>query len=603
MALPPDFLDELRARTPLPGLIGRRARLLRSGRNWKACCPFHNEKSPSFHVYDDHYHCFGCGAHGDAITFVMQTEGASFMEAVERLAAEAGLELPKPSPREAERERQRRDLHGVLAAAAEAYARRLQAPEGAEARAYLARRGVSKASIARFGLGWSGDGRGGLVAELANQGIATEQMEQAGLLRRREDGSLAEAFFHRLMFPIRDRRGRVIAFGGRTLGEGQPKYVNSPETPLFAKRRALYGLDLARDAAFRGGRVVVVEGYLDVIALDQAGRGERPAFAPVAPLGTALTEEQLEEIWRLTPEPVLCFDGDAAGARAAARAVELALPRLSPERRLSLATLPPGEDPDTLIAKGGAAAFAAVLASARPLSEALYDLLAEGRSTSRPEDRAALRARLEEAARRIADRGLAAEYRRALLDRFFAETRPARAGAAPRTALRPPRPPIRPEAARAEQARCLLALALAHPWLLAEGRDEELVRLDLPEGPATELRSALLAWLAEADRLDSAALADHLQRLGRADLLGWARRRTGLPAAARADGGAQPAEVVEAWWHFAELLRGEGALDADLAAARERWLATGRPEDGERFQRLARQLRALRGGGAEPDIG
>ena len=600
MALPPDFLHELRARTPLPGLIGRRARLTRSGRNWKACCPFHTEKSPSFYVYDDHYHCFGCGAHGDAITFVMQTEGASFIEAVERLAAEAGLEVPKPSPREAERERERRDLHGVLAAAAEAYARRLQAPEGAAARAYLARRGVDERSIARFGLGWSGEGRGGLVSELANQGIATEQMEQAGLLRRREDGSLAEAFFHRLMFPIRDRRGRVIAFGGRTLGDAQPKYVNSPETPLFSKRRALYGLDLARDAAFRGGRVVVVEGYLDVIALDQAGRGERPAFAPVAPLGTALTEEQLAEIWRLSPEPVLCFDGDAAGARAAARAAELALPLLSPERTLRFATLPAGEDPDTLVAKGGIAAFEGVLSRARPLSEALYDLLAEGRPTARPEDRAALRARLAEAAARIADRALAAEYRRALLDRFFAATRSPRAGAAPRPALRPPRPPIRPEAARAEQARCLLALALAHPWLLAEGRDEDLARLDLPEGPASDLRSALLAWLGEADRLDSAALADHLQRVGRGDLLGWAQRPAGLPAAARPGAGAQPAEAVDAWWHFADLLRGEAALAADLDAARERWLATGRPEDGERFQRLARQREALRRGGAEP---
>ncbi|MFN7634621.1 MAG: DNA primase, partial [Acetobacteraceae bacterium] len=285
MALPPDFLDELRHRTPLPGLIGRRARLVRSGRNWKACCPFHTEKSPSFYVYDDHYHCFGCGAHGDAITFVMQTEGASFIEAVERLAAEAGLDVPKQSPREAERERARQDLHEVAAAAAMSYTRRLRTPDGADALAYLRRRGVSEASIARFGLGWSGDGRGGLVAELAGQGIAPEQMEQAGLLRRRDDGSLAEAFFNRVMFPIRDRRGRVIAFGGRTLGDAQPKYVNSPETPLFAKRRSLYGLDLAREAAFRGARVVVVEGYLDVIALDEAGRAgaEKPAFAAVAP--------------------------------------------------------------------------------------------------------------------------------------------------------------------------------------------------------------------------------------------------------------------------------------------------------------------------------
>jgi len=596
MALPPDFLDELRARTPLPGLIGRRARLVRSGRNWKACCPFHNEKSPSFYVYDDHYHCFGCGAHGDAITFVMQTEGATFLEAVERLAAEAGLEVPKPSAREMEREQQRRDLHGVLAAAADAYARRLRAPEGAEALAYLKRRGVSEESIARFGLGWSGDGRGGLVSELANQGIPTEQMEEAGLLRRRDDGSLAEAFFNRVMFPIRDRRGRVIAFGGRTLGDSQPKYVNSPETALFAKRRSLYGLDLARESAFRGARVVVVEGYLDVIALDQAGRGETPAFAPVAPLGTALTEEQMEEIWRLTEEPVLCFDGDAAGARAAARAVELLLPRISAERTLRLATLPPGEDPDTLIAKGGVAAFEGVLSGARPLHEALYGLLAEGRPAARPEDRAALRRRLEQAAARIADRALASEYRRALLDRFFQETRPTRPGATRRAPLRLPRPPISAGTARTEQARCLLALALAHPWLLAQGGDELLATLDLPDGPPAELRSALLAWLGTAERLDSAALADHLIASGFGQVLAWASRRRGLPAEARPE--AMPAEVERAWWHFAGLLRGEATLKAEVDAARDRWAATGRPEDGERLQRLVKQLDALNQGNA-----
>lgn len=596
MALPPDFLDELRVRTPLPGLIGRRARLVRSGRNWKACCPFHNEKSPSFYVYDDHYHCFGCGAHGDAITFVMQTEGAAFMEAVERLAAEAGLDVPKPSAREAEREQQRRDLHGVAAAAADAYARRLRAAEGTEALAYLRRRGVSEDSIARFGLGWSGDGRGGLVSELANQGIATEQMEQAGLLRRRDDGSLAEAFFNRVMFPIRDRRGRVIAFGGRTLGDAQPKYVNSPETALFSKRRALYGLDLARDSAFRGARVVVVEGYLDVIALDQAGRGEKPAFAPVAPLGTALTEEQLEEIWRLTPEPVLCFDGDAAGARAAARAAELALPRLAAERTLRLATLPAGEDPDTLVAKGGLAAFDGVLAGARPLHEALYGLLAEGRPAARPEDRAALRTRLEQAAARIADRALAGEYRRALLDRFFQETRPTRPGAPRRAPLRAPRPPISAGTARTEQARCLLALALAHPWLLAQGGDELLGGLDLPDGPPADLRSALLAWLATAERLDSSALADHFTASGKGALLAWALRRAGLPLEART--GAMPAEVERAWWHFAGLMRGEATLKAEVDVARDRWAATGRPEDGELLQRLVKQLDALNQGNA-----
>ncbi|MBX6747766.1 MAG: DNA primase, partial [Acetobacteraceae bacterium] len=416
---PPAFLDELRARTPLPQLIGRKARLIRNGRQWKGCCPFHNEKTPSFYVYDDHFHCFGCGAHGDAISFLMRAEGASFPEAVERLAAEAGMEVPKPSPEARAREQRARDLHGVLAAAEAAFRRRLHLPEGRAALDYLRRRGLSDETIARFGLGWSGEGRGALAAELKAEGISPEQLAEAGLVRPREDGpGFVDLFFNRVIFPIRDRRGRVISFGGRILGDGHPKYVNGPETALFRKRQSLYGLDLAREAAFRGATLVAVEGYMDVIALHQAGFG-----GAVAPLGTALTAEQLQVLWQVSAEPVLCFDGDAAGARAAARAAELALPLLAPERSLKIATLPGGEDPDTLIAKGGPRTFQAVLDTARPLSAALYDLLAEGQPATTPEQRARLRNRLEAAARAIPDKALAAEYRRALLDRFFASAR------------------------------------------------------------------------------------------------------------------------------------------------------------------------------------
>ena len=334
MALPAGFLDELRARTPLAAIVGRRVRLARSGRQWKGCCPFHGEKTPSFYVYEDgHYHCFGCGAHGDAIGFVMQTEGAGFMEAVERLAAEAGLEVPKPSPEAAEAERQRLDLAAVLEAAQASYQRRLFLPEG-RARAGLSARPRSvRETIRRFGLGWSGEGRGALAADLGRDGITQDQLVDAGLMRRDDEtGRAFDLFFNRVMFPIRDRRGRVISFGGRILGDGQPKYVNGPETALFSKRRTLYALDLAREAVRGGAPLVVVEGYMDVIALAQAGIG-----GAVAPLGTALTEEQLEELWRLAPAPILCFDGDAAGSRAAARAAELALPLLAPDRTLRLA--------------------------------------------------------------------------------------------------------------------------------------------------------------------------------------------------------------------------------------------------------------------------
>lgn len=590
MALPPAFLDELRARTPLPSLIGRKTRLAKSGRNWKGCCPFHGEKTPSFYVYDDHFHCFGCGAHGDAISFVMRSEGAAFPEAVERLAAEAGLEVPKPSPQEAARERRARDLHGVMEAAAEAYHRRLFLPEGRAALDYLLRRGLREETIRAFMLGWAPAGRGALMADLRPEGVTEDQAIEAGLLREGEAGDPPrDFFFARVMFPIRDRRGRVIAFGGRILGDGQPKYVNSPETPLFRKRMGLYGLDLAREGAFRGAPVVAVEGYMDVIALHQAG-----FTGAVAPLGTALTAEQLEELWRLSPEPVLCFDGDAAGARAAARAAEAALPLVSTDRTLRLATLPAGEDPDTLTARGGGAAFQAVLDAARPLSEALFGLIAEGRPAATPEQRAALRNRLTGAAGAIADKALGAEYRRILLDRFFAATRQGQGGR-PQPVRRPPRPAILPAPIRAERARMLLAVILRHPWLLAQV-EEALGLLDLPDGPPAQLRAAILAWHPRAERVDSEDLIAHLKRSGWEDAVAWALSPAGLPLAARAE--ALPGEVEEGFWHFFLRLRGEAELIEDQQEAQRMLAETNDPAAQRRLILLSEALDAVRRGEA-----
>ena len=244
MALPAGFLDELRARTPLAAVVGRRVKLARSGRNWKGCCPFHNEKTPSFYVYDNGYHCFGCGQHGDAISFVMQTQGLGFMEAIEQLSGEAGLDVPKPTPAAAEAERVRHSLQEVLSAAEASYRRRLRLPEGARALDYLRGRGLSEEPLARFGLGWSGEGRGALAADLAREGIPPDLLLEAGLMRPGDEGRAPyDLFFNRVMFPIRDRRGRTISFGGRIMGDGQPKYVNGPETAVFSKRRTLFGLD------------------------------------------------------------------------------------------------------------------------------------------------------------------------------------------------------------------------------------------------------------------------------------------------------------------------------------------------------------------------
>jgi DNA primase len=583
MALPASFLDELRTRTPLAAVIGRRVRLARSGRQWKGCCPFHGEKTPSFYVYEDgHYHCFGCGAHGDAIGFVMQSEGAGFMEAVERLAAEAGIDVPKPSPEAAETERRRHDLASVLEAAQASYHRRLFLPEGRRAKEYLLGRGLSEQTIRRFGLGWSGEGRGALAVDLARDGVTEDQLVDAGLMRRdHETGRTFDLFFNRVMFPIRDRRGRPISFGGRILGDGQPKYVNGPETALFSKRRTLYSLDLAREAVRGGAPLVVVEGYLDVIALAQAGIG-----SAVAPLGTALTEEQLEELWRLAPAPILCFDGDAAGARAAARAAELALPLLAPERTLKLATLPTGEDPDTLVRRQGAGGMRTVLDAARPLADALYDLLREAGGEATPEQRAAFRTRLEAAAKRIPDRALAGEYRRALLDRFYAaRPGPGRRRPAPR------RTPLRAApvagADADERSRIMTAILLRHPNLLPDV-EPAYAALDLPEALA-RLREALCSWANTADVLDSSALTDHLTISGLQAEAEQVLAAEPFPLPACALPTALPAEAEGGWYHYYGLMR-RNLLDHDVEDALLRY----RSDQTEHNHRVLKNLSIVR---------
>ena len=593
MALSLAFLDELRARTPLAAVIGRRVRLARSGKQWKGCCPFHGEKTPSFYVYEDGYHCFGCGAHGDAISFVMQSQGASFIEAVEQLAAEAGLDVPKPTPEAAEAERHRHDLTGVLAAAEASFHRHLFGPEGRRALDYLFGRGLTEATIRRFGLGWSGEGRGVLAAELARDGITPEQLVEAGLMRRDDaTGRLSDAFFSRVMFPIRDRRGRTISFGGRIMGDGQPKYVNGPETALFSKRRNLYALDLAREGVRGGAALVVVEGYMDVIALHQAGFS-----GAVAPLGTALTEEQLAELWRLSPSPILCFDGDAAGARAAARAAELVLPMLAPDRTLTIATLPAGEDPDTLVGRHGPNAFQSVLDAARPLAEVLYDLVREAAGHTTPEQRAALRTRLEAAAARIPDRNLASEYRRALLDRFYAGSRRPRRGGPPAAATRaPPRPHPSAGSAESERLRILTALLLRHPRLLPD-LEHAYAALDLPPEWA-RLRDALRNWADHADVLDSEALINHLTSSGLHADVEQALAAVPVPLPAFATAAAMPAEAETGWWHIFGLLNLD-RLREEVSLARVAFTQDPTPETQRRLMALCSALDKVVSG--EPD--
>lgn len=602
MRLPDGFLDELRARTPLAAIIGRRVKLTRSGRNWKGCCPFHNEKSPSFYVYDDGYHCFGCGAHGDAVGFVMQSQGLQFREAVDLLAGEAGLDVPKASPEAAVEDQRRIDLQAVLEAAAELYQRRLTSADGARARAYLEGRGLSRDTIARFGLGWSGEGRGQLATALQSQGITPDLLVEVGLMRESEDGRPPyDLFFNRVMFPIRDRRGSIVSFGGRILADGQPKYVNGPETRLFSKRRNLYGLDIARTEARKGADIIAVEGYMDVIALHQAG------FAgAVAPLGTALTEEQLAELWRLSPMPILCFDGDAAGQRAALRVADIALPHLTPERSLRLARLPAGEDPDTLIRRNGAEAFRAILTAAEPISTALYGLYAAGLGTT-PEQRAGLRTRLEAAAAKVADKALASEIRRALLDQFFAARpqtprpsyRPAERG---RGAGRGPslgpaiaitRTPPGPDLAASERVRALLAILLRHPALIGQV-EEAFGLLDLPS-TLSPLRDAILQWSSVAETLDSQALITHLHASGLARDVTQVLSAVPMPLPECAKATASSAEAASGWWHFFGLMN-PNRLEEEVTAARRAFEVTPDAAAQRRLIALRTASEALRGG-------
>ena len=436
MALPPGFLDDIRARVPLSRIVGRRVTWDQRKTNgakgdYWAPCPFHQEKSASFHVDDGkgYYYCFGCQAKGDAITFLRETGNLDFMEAVEALAREAGVALPERDPATARRAAAEKDLGEAMEAAVQFYRLQLNAARAVEARAYLERRGLRPEAIAAFEIGYAPDSRTALLEHLTAKGFPREKLVTAGLVGMPESGGTPyDRFRGRIMFPIRDPRGRAIAFGARAIAPGQePKYLNSPETPLFDKGRNLFNAGPARAAAGKAGTVVVAEGYMDVIALAAAGIPHA-----VAPLGTAITEEQLHLLWRISAEPVVALDGDRAGLSAARRLIDLALPLLEPGRALRFALLPAGQDPDDVIRAGGAAAMTAVLAASVPMVELLWRRETEGQVLDSPERKRALDQRLRDQVDRIRDPGLRAHYEAEIRERrtalFAPAPRPAAAG-------------------------------------------------------------------------------------------------------------------------------------------------------------------------------
>jgi len=607
MSFPPQFLDEIRARLPISDLVARRVALTRRGREHVGLCPFHKEKTPSFTVNDEKgfFHCFGCGAHGDVIGFVMQADNLAFPEAVERLAQAAGLEMPARRPADRQAAKKRESLYEVLARAAAWFEAQLAAPTGAAARAYLEERGLDPAVRARFRLGFAPDERAALKRALTGEGVSEQALVEAGLLVAPEDGGAPyDRFRGRIVFPITDSSDRVVGFGGRALGDRGPKYLNSPETPVFRKGALLYGLALARKAAREAGALVVAEGYMDVIALYRAGVAHA-----VAPLGTALTEDQIRLLWRIAPEPVICFDGDAAGRRAAARVIERALPLLGPGRSLRFAALPPGEDPDSLLARRGPEAVKEALVRARPLVDLLWERETEGRRLDTPERCADLERRLRAAVGRIQDSSVRAHYGRAIKERldalFGRDGRPRgrvparaegrRPGLGGRAARLPgvvPRMRVsEPLGSGAEglaerRERLLVTMVLNRPELLAH-IEEEFAAATFSSSELDRLRRAILEIAIRAPGLDSQGLKDHLSTQGFSPTvdrlsapLDWSERRL-EDRYARPD--APLSELERGWRHILSCHRRAVTMMAELRAA-ERDLAENMTE--ENFARL-----------------
>jgi DNA primase len=577
MALSPQWLDELRARTTLSAVIGRTLRLTKAGHEYKACCPFHNEKSPSFYVNDakGFYHCFGCEAHGDVIRWMTDQRGLPFMDAVKELAAEAGMEVPRPDPREAERAAQRASLHDVTAAAQEWFEHNLHGSEGAHARAYLGRRGFSEATKREFGFGYAPEDRQALRRALAR--FEEPMLVEAGMRIVVDEKEPYDRFRGRLMLPIHDARGRVIAFGGRILdadaSPNAPKYLNSPDTPLFDKGRTLYNLHRAAPAARQSGRMIVVEGYMDAIALANAGIREA-----VAPLGTALTENQIEMLWRQVERPILCFDGDNAGQRAAMRAIQRALPLLRPGHSLAIVRLPAGLDPDDLLREQGVAAMERLLAEPASLLDMLWEFEKAAGPLASPEDKAGLKARLMDHVETIQHPDIRALYKRELGDRFSAFAFPPRAarGFTPRREWKKgdwkrPTPSVDPRAAarlrramgggaRDALGRAVLAGLMRFPDQIArhEHALSDFARRDQNVGPAID------SLLEAAEALDSREQSPISQLQG-------------LPAQpekahfAFLDEGTDPGDAREDLAEAVSLLVERPALESALAEATARF--------------------------------
>lgn len=628
MRYPPHILDDIRARLPVSSVVGRRVALKKAGREWKGLSPFKSERTPSFFVNDHKgfYKCFASGEHGDIFTFVMKTEGLSFTEAVERLAADAGVTLPKPEPRspramEAVDERVR--LMAVVEASARFFEAQLMSSPGQEARRYLERRGVTRETMERFRLGFAPGGREILKAHLAKEGFTAKEMIDAGMVIAGEDIAVPyDRFRNRVMFPIEDLKGKVIAFGGRALDPDAPaKYLNSPETPLFHKGNQLYNIHRARPAAFETSRIVVVEGYMDVVALDQAG-----FQTAVAPLGTALTDAQVQLLWRVVPEPTLCFDGDSAGQRAAFRAVDTILPLLKPGYSANFAFLSDGLDPDDLVRQQGAAAFETVLGRTKALFDVMWERELATQPLSTPEQRAAMEQKLKALVGRIGDQSVRSHYEQEARQKLWSLNRAVlrelggggriiggrqatgrqssvqvdwriRERARTHQNGRVPNAAPVPAAVTGLAGRLstiptrealILKALINHPTLIEE-HAERLSAMEFTAPALVGLRDAILAALVEEIPLDSTSIRNHLSAIGLSHVVALVERTITHKGDKFAEPEADPEAVETGWCHAVALHEKQVGLRRDLVVAEQRWLDE---QSEDAFQRLC-EIKAL----------
>ncbi|MCF8475377.1 MAG: DNA primase [Emcibacter sp.] len=640
MGFTPDFLDEIRSRLAVSDVIGRRVKLIRKGREHSGLCPFHNEKTPSFTVNDDKafYKCFGCGASGDIFKFVVETEGLNFPEAVERLAGQAGLALPDYTPEDKKRSTLRKSLYDVMEAATKWFEAQLVSQTGLEAMEYLTRRGLSRNTIKKFRLGFSPEGHTSLKEALTSKdGMTEDMLIEAGLLIKLEDEGDGQKpsydrFRYRLMFPITDRQGRVVAFGGRALNSNaKAKYLNSPETPLFHKGSLLYNLANARKPSFDKGRVIVAEGYMDVIAMAQAGFENA-----VAPLGTAVTEEQIGELWKLAQEPLMCFDGDKAGALAAHRVAERALPLLKEGYSLRFVHLPTGEDPDSYIRGHGAKAFLDMLEQGQPLMDILWNMKTESVKIDTPEQRAGLELTLSETLLEIRNKNIRGHYDENYQKRLaslFGRTYVADHSLVNSVSERQykknhfeysQKPYGKKNNHRRDETylgvkdlknsdifkgknlgalkreRLLILTVMNHPWLLKE-HHEVFATTDFESAELDKLRNEIIDVSNRESNLERESLYNHLLKIGFGKALEVILKQGDLKAEWFAWPDAARPDVVRGWFHVVNRHRRVSDIQRDIRASEKELAENMTEEVFTRFCALKAELEKAKGDEASID--